>query len=332
MPLSEIQGQDRARAQLRSALRSGRRHHAFLITGLAGVGVPEVAARFAEALLCQRDPEGCGLCSTCDRARRGLHPDLLSVGLEEGAREVKVEAIRGLTTALQLHASEANGKVALIRDADRLNPSAQNALLKTLEEPPLHTVLILASEAEERLLPTVRSRCLRIGLRPLPEDLLAERLVASRQLDLPTATLLARLSRGSQTRAESFGGGFRERRMRLIALAKSLVEGQGTPVAALTALELAQEFSDDREKAAEALEVLIAFWRDLLVCQQPVLSASLLAPDQMEMLSALATGLSPGQVLAGLAALRDAALALDGNGGPRLQLEAAALRLGGVAP
>ncbi len=131
MPLSEIQGQDRAVAMLRAAVHGHRLHHAYLISGAAGAGAGEVASRFAEALLCPNDPEGCGVCSACDRARRGLHPDLLRAGLdrEGGSKEVKVEAIRELCSALQLKASEGGRKVALLADAERLSASAQIALL-----------------------------------------------------------------------------------------------------------------------------------------------------------------------------------------------------------
>ena len=336
MPLSEIRGQDRVVAKLRAALRGGRLHHAYLVTGAPGVGVPELAERFAEALLCPNDPEGCGVCSACERGRRGLHPDLLRVGLdrEGGSKEVKVEAIRALCAGLQFKASEAGRKVALLMDADRLSASAQNALLKTLEEPPPGTVLILACEAEERLLPTVRSRCSRLALGPLPEALLVESLTSAtgpRRLDPAVAASVARLARGSLSRAESFGSGFRERRERLLAGAIALLRGRGRPEAGLAAVGLAEGFAEDRERAAEAVEVLATFLRDLLAVQGGAAAEYLLAPDKAAVLAELAGQLSPAEALEGLTALRDAALALEGNGGPRLQLEAAALHLGGLA-
>jgi DNA polymerase-3 subunit delta' len=298
--------------------------------------VPELAQRFAEALLCPNDPEGCGVCSACDRARRGLHPDLLRAGLdrEAGNKEVKVEAIRALCAGLQFKASEAGRKVALLADADRLSPSAQNALLKTLEEPPPRTVLILACEAEERLLPTVRSRCSRIALGPMPEALLIESLTSTtgaRRMDPSEAASVARLARGSLTRALSFGAGFRERRERLLAGAVALLRSRGRPEAGLTAVELAEEFAEDRERATEAVEVLATFLRDLLAVQGGTAAEHLLVPDKVAVLTELSSKVSPAEALEGLVALRDAALALEGNGAARLQLEAAALHLGGLA-
>jgi DNA polymerase III subunit delta' len=334
MPLSEIQGQERAVAKLRAALRGGRLHHAYLVTGSPGVGVPELSARFAEALLCPRDPEGCGVCPSCDRARRGLHPDLLRASLdrEDGAREVKVEAIRAMSAGLQFKASEAGRKVALILDAEHLSASAQNALLKTLEEPPPATVLILACEGEQRLLPTVHSRCLRLALGPLPESVLIERLTSRSSMDSEEAALVARLARGSATRAESFGAGFRSRRERLIAQTVALLRGRGKPDAALRALDLAQEFSEDRERTGEALEVMAAFLRDVVASQAGVSVEHLLSPDQAPVLAELSGRLSAPEVLRSLDALREAVVAIEANGGLRLQMEAAALRIGGVAP
>jgi DNA polymerase-3 subunit delta' len=301
MPLSEIRTQDRAVAKLRAALRSGRLHHAYLITGSPGAGVGELASRFAEALLCPTDPEGCGVCSSCDRARRGLHPDLLRAGLdrEAGNKEVKVEAIRDLCAALQLKASEGGRKVALLADADRLSASAQNALLKTLEEPPPGTVLILACEAEERLLTTVRSRCSRIALRWPARD-------------------------------ASFGAGSGERREKLLARGVALLQVRGRPEAGLAAVEIAEDFAEDRERATESLEVLAMFLRDLLARIGGTGPEYLLVPDTAAALDELAGKVSAAQALEGLDALRMATLAIEGNGAPRLQLEAAALHLGGL--
>ncbi len=288
-------------AKLRAALRGSRLHHAYLIAGSPGAGVAEVANRFAEALLCPNDPEGCGVCSTCDRARRGLHPDLLRAGLdrEAGSKEVKVEAIRALCAGLQLKASEGGRKVGLLADAERLSTSAQNALLKTLEEPPPGTILILACEAAERLLPTVRSRCARITL-------------------------------ATPARGESFGAGFHERREKLLSQAAALLQARGRPEAALAAVEIAEEFAEDRERAAEALEVLAVLLRDMLASGGGSVPQHLLLPDRAAMIGDLARRVSPAEALESLEALRAAALALEGNGGPRLQLEAAALHLGGL--
>jgi DNA polymerase-3 subunit delta' len=263
--------------------------------------VGELASRFAEALLCPNDPEGCGVCSSCDRARRGLHPDLLRAGLdrEAGNKEVKVEAIRELCGALQLKASEGGRKVALLADADRLSASAQNALLKTLEEPPPGTVLILACEAEERLLTTVRSRCSRIGLQ-------------------------------SPARGEGMGAGSRERREKLLARGVALLQVRGRPEAGLAAVEIAEDFAEDRERAAESLEVLAMFLRDLIARIGGSGPEHLLVPDQAAVLDELTSKVSAAQAFEGLDALRTATLALEGNGAPRLQLEAAALHLGGL--
>jgi DNA polymerase-3 subunit delta' len=300
MPLSEVQGQGPAVAKLRAALRGSRLHHAYLIAGSPGAGAGEIANRFAEALLCPNDPEGCGVCSACDRARRGLHPDLLRASLdrEGGSREVKVEAIRDLCAGLQLKASEGGRKVGLLLDADRLSASAQNALLKTLEEPPPGTVLILACDAEERLLPTVRSRCARIGLAPLP-------------------------------RSQTFGAGFTERRDRLVSRAVALLQSRGRPEAALAAVELAEEFAEDRERAAESLEVLAMLLRDVVAAGGGASPETLLVPAQAAAFVALAKKVSPAEAFEALDALRAAWTSLDGNGAPRLQLEAAALHLGG---
>ncbi len=334
MALSEIQGQPRVVGQLRSALLGGRTHHAYLLSGLSGVGVVEVGEAFAGALLCPSNPEGCGTCSSCDRARRALHPDLLRAGLQEGDKEVKVEAIRELCAALQLKPAEAVRKVALITQAEQMSTGAQNALLKTLEEPPRNTVLILTSEGEEWLLPTIHSRCLRIRLGPLPGELIRQRLQAQ-GIDAVEAELAARQSRGSLSRAEAFlsktGGGFRARRDRVVEQLRLLLKEHGKAKAALAALALAEGSADGREEAAETLEILASALRDVLLLRGGAEARWLLTPDLASELARLAQGQSEARLLCALDDLARAATALEGNGSPRLQVEAAALRVGGLS-
>ncbi len=132
-------------------------------------------------------------------------------------------------------------------------------------------------------------------------------------------------------RTESFGEGFRERREKLLARAVALLKARGRPEAGLAAVEIGEEFAEDRTQAVEALEVLAMFLRDVLAKAGGARTEHLLSPDQLAGLEDLAGKLSPAAALEGLDALRMAALAIEGNGAARLQLEAAALHLGGLA-
>ena len=335
MPLKDLQGQDRAVGQLRAALHRGRIPHAYLISGVVESDLREVGQRFAEALLCPVNAEGCGECPSCTRATRGLHPDFLGATLESGAKEVKVEAVRELCAALQLKPVEAGRKIGLIPEADRLSTAAQNALLKTLEEPPPGTVQIQEARSEDRLLPTIRSRCVRLRLGTLPEAQLLERL---RKLDSAAPgdlELVARQARGSMARAEELlsrsGGGFKARRDQILGHLASLLRDHGRAGGASAALELAETAAEGRERAVELLEVLASSLRDILLVRGGADSRWLLGADRAEALASLAKARSTAQLLAGLDDLAEASLALEGNSSPRLQVEAAALRLTGLA-
>jgi DNA polymerase-3 subunit delta' len=298
VPLNDLRGQDRAVALLKNVLSGGKLPHAFLFS--APIDLTAAATAVAQAINCPVDRLGCGRCTRCQLIAGRGHPDLLTIARdpESAGREIRVEPVRQLRAALQLAPSEAPYKVAIIEEAGQLNPSAQNALLKILEEPPPMTVLILLADAEERLLPTVRSRCMRISFAWHPEEA---------------------------------SSGWRGREQLVDDLTK-LLAGRGTPAASLLALGFADHFSDDREEALQAAGTAAVFLRDLLrLMSAGPGGAPLTHADKLAQLNALASRLDPVEILDGLQALEDAVVALQGNGSARLQLEAAALKLGRAA-
>ena len=331
MTLSDVEGQPRALSQLRVGLRSGRQHHAYLFIGPRGVGKALAAVRFAQALNCEADPDGCGACESCRSIERGSHPDVVRIQAEGadgggGSREIRVQQIRELCASLQLRPVRARRKVAIILGASMMNSAGQNALLKTLEEPPPSTVLVLVADGDERLLSTVRSRCLRIPFGPLPRALLAERLMAE-GLPEAEARLRAALPQGS-----GLSDAFMKRRGALWDRLQRLISARGEDAAILAALELAEDAGSDRERATEALRAIAWILRDLLLVGDGALPAeALLNVDLDPALRALGAGVDPAFLLRSLEAVREALSAIDGNGAPRLQLEAALLRLAGAA-
>lgn len=161
MSFEKITGQNQIVETLKSAIGKGRVPHALLFAGPSGPGPRLVALELAKALLCPTPNAlgGCGQCEDCRMLEGSFHPDLFIVEPpEEGSGVIKVEAIRQITARAGLRPLRAARKVFVIDSSERMNEIAQNALLKTLEEPPGDTVFILIAYAMENLLPTIRSR------------------------------------------------------------------------------------------------------------------------------------------------------------------------------
>jgi DNA polymerase III delta' subunit len=178
--------------------------HAILVTGPGGVGKTTFAEDVAAGLLCRNEDPGirpCWTCRGCRALEHGNHPDLHRLAptgagavIPIGGREER--GVRDLVRDLALLPVEGGARVAIIRSADRMTEDAQAALLKTLEEPPAGTVLLLTASDEERLLPTIRSRCVRIRLGPVSRHDVEGILVDAGLVEAPAAARLARLAAG----------------------------------------------------------------------------------------------------------------------------------------
>ena len=153
--------------QIRRRLAAGRGlSHAYILAGPAGCGKGTLAALLAQALVCSSGGEvPCGTCSDCRKAVAGVHPDIVRVG-EEG-RDIQVSMVRALRADAYIRPNEAPRKVYLFPNAHTMNPSAQNALLKLLEEGPAYAAFLLLAENVGSILPTVRSRCEVLHLAPV---------------------------------------------------------------------------------------------------------------------------------------------------------------------
>ncbi len=339
MTLAAVHGQQRAVDALRAALKTRTAHHAYVFAGPVGVGKELTAIGFAQALACREKPgEGCGECSTCSRISRRGHPDvnwvmpqeqMIARGLASRSefsatpsREIRVEQIRKLMERLALRPLEATAKVAILVCADQMNAQAQNAFLKTLEEPPSGTVLILIASSPELLLPTIRSRCSKIQFGPLPVDFIAGKIQAERELDSATAHLVAVMSEGSLSRALDLDVEGLGRRKDVIALFEEAVGLQPAPM-----LKFAETFGASRERAEEALAILRVWFRDLLSIRSG--SARLNYSDLHDLAEQSAAGKSESAIHTRWTLLERAMEAIsEKNGAPRLQLERMLIEMG----
>ena len=191
-------GHPAAIAALARAIATERPPHALLLAGAPGVGKSTVALDLAAGLLCHAEASArpCGECLACRKVDHGTHPDLHRLAPEGAGGQVRLAQVHELQRELSLLPLEGRYRVAIVEQAHRMNPDAQNAFLKTLEEPPARVCLILAVDDESTLLPTVRSRCARLALGPVGRKDVADLLVESGVVDASRAAGLARIAGG----------------------------------------------------------------------------------------------------------------------------------------
>ena len=240
--------------------------HAYLFTGPAGVGKSTMALALAQALLCTGSESGlgepCGVCPACRRVEHNNHPDLH--WLAPTGRTLKIQQIREIQRTVAFRSYSGGHCVTIVRQADSMTPEAANSLLKTLEEPPEDTHFILLTTQPQALPATVVSRCQRLSFKALAQPLVASFLATKHGVSPQQAGLMAALSGGSPGQAlEYLSGSLLEKRDHALEVAESLIRAGITEI-----LELAEELAKNRDQVVAMLELLICWYRDLLVWQE----------------------------------------------------------------
>ena len=172
MTLHTVVGHESAKHQLASASKRGRLAQAYLLAGPHGVGKRTLALALAQALLCESPPpefDGCGRCFACRQVAAETHPQFHALRTPSDKSELPVDAVRAFAAKLYQTPARVPRTVGYIHDADDLNLSSANSLLKTLEEPPAGCVILLRTSDPERQLPTIRSRCQTLTFSPLTD-------------------------------------------------------------------------------------------------------------------------------------------------------------------
>ncbi|MGD9905677.1 MAG: DNA polymerase III subunit delta' [Vicinamibacterales bacterium] len=205
MPFRDLVGHGRQLALLSGAVARGSVPGTLLFAGPAGVGKWRVARALAQAVNCAAAVAGdaCGTCRACDRIARDAHVDVLTLAPDDGA--IKIDPVRDVLSRCGFRPFEGQRRVVAIRDADALTEGAQNALLKSLEEPPPGTMFVLTSAAPDALLRTVRSRTMRLTFGRLPTDDLVRLLVRDHDHTPDAARRAAALADGSVAAALALG-------------------------------------------------------------------------------------------------------------------------------
>jgi len=284
-----ILGQEQPIRLLNILLQNDTLPHALLFIGIEGVGKQTAAMALAMACNCMdTEPkhlsEGaktrsdgytasdqitrispCGRCKSCRKIKSGNHPDIIL--LKPSGPFIRIDQIRDLCGTLAMKPYEAKLRVVVISDAQAMNPSAGNALLKVLEEPPDRTILILTALQTSDLLPTILSRCQHIRFNPVSRKNLESLLIQRHRANPDQAKTIAIMANGSVSKAVSMinstnMANWINRRIWLINEVESL------PVRSMGArMAFAEKLSKSKEVLTESLEVIKFWFRDLVVCE-----------------------------------------------------------------
>ena len=305
MGFEALLGNEQLKENLISSLSRGHISHFYLLSGPEGSGKHTLAKLMGAAILCKGSHKPCLSCLPCRKVMDGNHPDFITVDDPE-KKTVTVELIRETRSDMYIRPNESDYKIYVFPRAQDMGLSGQNALLKVLEEPPKYGVFLLLTDNPDKLLPTVRSRCTELSLRPLPENLLRTELSA-RFPDASSEDVEGAILRS---------GGFLGQAMALMesgSLVDPQTEAFGEAFARKDSLELVRTLVPLEKMKRDALSELIQQWLELLeealICRSGVRTVSPLSRK-------LASLRSSTELYEGLEVLRKSADYLQSNVSP----------------
>lgn len=259
----DIIGQEQIREHLQTALQTRRISHAYLISGERNSGKEFIAKVFAMALQCEKGGvEPCQECHSCKQAISGNHPDIIRL-VPERPNLISVEDIRSKINAdMGIKPYQGPYKIYLISEGEKMTPQAQNALLKTLEEPPAYGVILILTNSLESMLPTILSRCVQLHMKPVPDALVKKYLMETLRVPDYKAEVCTAFARGNVGRAKLLASSeeFDKVKEEAVTLLKYIHEMELSEIVA--AIKKITEYQLD---VTDYLDILSIWYRDVLL-------------------------------------------------------------------
>lgn len=328
----DIIGQEQLKHTLLTAIASGNPSHAYIFNGAVGSGRDMLADAFAKTLLCTGNKEkkleleklirthqitdmmldeldACDICRSCRQAASGNNPDIIYITHEKAS--ISVDDIREqLVNTISIKPYNDFCKVYIVPDANKMTEAAQNALLKTIEEPPEYAVIILISENASLFLPTVRSRCVELNMRPVGKGEITDYLINTLQMDPSSADTAANFCQGNLGTALRFATSthFTEMKNDVLALLKNI---DSMPLYDI--IDVIRKFATNRPDIDDYLDLMMLWYRDVLMFKVTKDTNILLYSDEYSAISEQASRRSYENIQSIIDGINKAKLRLKSN-------------------
>ena len=316
---SEILGHETVKINLQKAIKYNRVSHGYLIVGEEGMGKKTLADAFALSLLCEKGgTEGCMACHACKQMLSKNHPDCIYVTHEKPG-SIGVEDIRKQvngTVGIRPYSSEY--KVYIIDEAEKMTGQAQNALLKTIEDPPGYAVILLLATSQEAFLPTILSRCVKLSLKPLKDSVIKEYLLGRMEVKEQEADVYAAFARGNLGKAISLASSedFKLLYSELLYLLKQIKQMDIGEM-----LNYIRRLREENIDLNECLEFMQLWYRDVLMFKVTKDANLLMFKDEFAAVNEMSNNSGYEGLENILSAIDKARIRLDANVNTELVLE-----------
>lgn len=315
----DIVGHEQIKEHFQMAIENQKVSHAYILTGEAGMGRKSLAHAFALALLCEKGTaEPCMECHACKQVLSGNHPDLIHV-THEKPNSIGVDDIREqINDTIMVRPYSSYYKIYIVDEAEKMTQQAQNALLKTIEEPPAYAVIILLTTNQEAFLPTILSRCVQLKLKPLRDFVVKNYLTEALHVPEADADIFAAFARGNLGKAISLVSSedFKVMHQEVLKLLKSI---QNMDISEL--LDSIKTLKDQNLDIYECLDFMQMWYRDVLLYKVTKDLNLLIFKDQYRSINEISMNSSYEKLERVLEAIDKARVRLDANVNMELAME-----------
>ena len=316
---NDILGHEQIKDHFRNAVQTGKVSHAYILSGEAGMGRKSLANAFALNLLCEKGlPDPCMQCHACKQVLAGSHPDLIYVTHEKPA-SIGVDDIREqINDTILVRPYSSYYKIYIVDEAEKMTVQAQNALLKTIEEPPSYAVILLLTTNPDAFLPTILSRCVQLKLKPLKDVVVKEYLIQSLGVEESQAEIYAAFARGNLGKAIHLAESEDFKRMydEILQMLKHLKEADISEL-----LDYIHKLREENLDIYSCLDFMQMWYRDVLMYKTTKDINLLIFKDEFSTIKSMSTVSGYEGLERILEAIDKARIRLDANVNTELVME-----------